>query len=109
MCDIKDGWICVAKRNQVSPDTPLTVERGERGVGIYELDGRIYAMEDVCPHAYALLSQGFIQDGTVECPLHAAIFDIKTGQCVDGPGGRDLETYPVQIEGENLYIQIKTQ
>lgn len=103
------SWICLGKRSQVTPDMPLTVSYGETGVGIYEMDDKLYAIEDVCPHAYALLSQGFVQDGKVECPLHAAIFDIATGECLDGPGGRDLKTYPVEVKGDDVYVQIKTQ
>lgn len=49
---------------------------------MYLLDGNYYALEDVCPHAYALLSQGFVDDGKVECPLHEALFDVRTGQCL---------------------------
>jgi nitrite reductase/ring-hydroxylating ferredoxin subunit len=107
MCDTANGWVCVAKRDQIKSDVPLTVEHGEHGVGVYEIDGKLYAIEDVCPHAFALLSQGFVQDGKVECPLHAAIFDIATGACLEGPAERDLETYPVEVKGNDVYIQIQ--
>lgn len=109
MCITIDGWVCLAKRDQITPDTPLTIEEGEHGVGLYEVDDQLYAIEDVCPHAYALLSQGFVQDGKVECPLHAAVFDIKTGKCLEGPADRDLQTYPVLVKGNDVYIQIKAQ
>lgn len=107
MENTKTDWVCIAKRNQITPDVPLTGTEGENGVGIYEIDGQLYAIEDVCPHAYALLSQGFVQDGKVECPLHAAVFDIKTGQCLDGPADRDLQTFPVEIIGDDVFVQIK--
>jgi len=107
MESIKTDWVCVAKRSQISQDTPLTVDRGETGIGVYEVDGKLYAIEDICPHAFAHLSQGFVQDGKVECPLHAAIFDIASGECLEGPGGRDLETYPVHVKGDDVYVQIK--
>jgi len=109
MCVATDGWICLAKRDQVTPDTPLTIDSGENGIGLYEVDDQLYAIEDICPHAYALLSQGFVQDGKIECPLHAAVFDIKTGKCLDGPAERGLQTYPVEVKGNDVYIQIKTQ
>jgi nitrite reductase/ring-hydroxylating ferredoxin subunit len=106
MAEMKDSWVCIGERDKIQPDMPLTVENGERGVGVYELDGELYALEDLCPHAFALLSQGFVQDGKVECPLHAAIFDIRTGACVEGPGGRNLETYPVELRDNKVYVQI---
>ncbi|SQC14955.1 naphthalene 1,2-dioxygenase [Klebsiella pneumoniae] len=42
-------------------------------------------------------SQGFVEDGKVECPLHEAVFDVKTGQCLHGPSGRNLNRYPVRV------------
>jgi nitrite reductase/ring-hydroxylating ferredoxin subunit len=109
MQNTKTDWVCVAKRDQITPDVPLTATEGENGVGVYELDGQLYAIEDICPHAYALLSQGFVQDGKVECPLHAAVFDIKTGICLEGPADRNLEVYPVEVKGDDVYVQIKLQ
>ena len=73
-------------------------------IGIYLIDGEYYALEDVCPHAYALLSQGFVEDGKVECPLHEAVFDVKTGQCLHGPGGRNLNRYPVRVYDNQIQI-----
>ena len=75
-------------------------------VGVYVLDGEYYAIEDVCPHAYALLSQGFVADGQVECPLHESIFDIRTGECLREPADRDLHVYPVRIIGDEIQLQI---
>ncbi|OAD36818.1 hypothetical protein A7A32_16560 [Acinetobacter baumannii] len=66
----------------------------------------IFAIENVCPHAYALLTEGFIEDQTVECPLHEAIFDIQTGELKSGPGCRNLCTYPVRVEGQDIQIQL---
>ena len=64
-----------------------------------------YALEDVCPHAYALLSQGFVEDGQVECPLHEATFDIRTGKCLREPADRDLHVYPVRIIDDEVQLK----
>jgi 3-phenylpropionate/trans-cinnamate dioxygenase ferredoxin component len=108
MCDSRRGWVCVGKRAQITADVPLAVDNGETGVGIYKVDDKLYAIEDTCPHAYAHLSEGFVLDGKVECPLHAAVFDIRTGELLEGPGERNLETYPVEIRGDEVYVQIQT-
>ena len=63
-------------------------------------------MQDICPHANALLSQGFMDGETVECPLHGALFDVRTGQCLREPGDRDLETYPVRIKGDQIEVDL---
>ena len=67
----------------------------------------LYALENVCPHAYALLTQGFVDGDTVECPLHEAVFHIPTGKCLKEPGGRDLKTYSVRLAGEEIQIKVE--
>jgi 3-phenylpropionate/trans-cinnamate dioxygenase ferredoxin subunit len=75
-------------------------------LAIYRVDGNYYALDDVCPHAYALLSGGFIEEDRVECPLHMAVFHIPTGKCLGPPADQDLATYPVKVDGEDIYIDI---
>jgi len=109
MCNTVDGWVCLAQRDQVTLDDPLTIESGPNGIGLYEVDGQLYALEDICPHGAALLSRGFLWRGMVKCPLHGAVFDIKTGKCLQGPAERDLQTYSVQVKDNDVYIQIETE
>ena len=89
------AWPSGIKSNR---DSPLSLDSGDNGIGVYEVDGQLYALEDTCPHGPSLLSRGFIRDGMVKCPLHGAIFDIKTGKCLEGPAERDLEAYPVMVK-----------
>ncbi len=87
------SWITICDISQVQEEFPFSAKVNDAEIGIFLVDDQYYAMEDICPHAYALLSQGFVEDGKVECPLHEAIFDIKTGKCLREPGGRDLKIY----------------
>ncbi|EIV6643739.1 TPA: non-heme iron oxygenase ferredoxin subunit [Klebsiella pneumoniae] len=98
------SWIGVCDAEQVQEDFPYSGNIDGKEIGIYLIDGEYYALEDVCPHAYALLSQGFVEDGKVECPLHEAVFDVKTGQCLHGPGGRNLNRYPVRVYDNQIQI-----
>ncbi len=98
-------WHDVAAAGEVSDDTPITVKVGERDIGIYALNGSYYALEDVCPHAYALLSQGFVDGEEIECPLHGAKFHIPTGKCTKEPADRDLVRYEVKVEGGRLLVR----
>ena len=76
-------------------------------IGIYKVGDEVYALENVCPHAYALLTQGFVDGDTVECPLHEAVFHIPTGKCMKEPGGRDLKVYAVRLAGEEIQIKVE--
>jgi 3-phenylpropionate/trans-cinnamate dioxygenase ferredoxin subunit len=100
-------WNQVGTDDQISDDEPLSVKVGEKDIGIYRVNGELYAIEDICPHAYALLSQGFVDGETVECPLHEAVFHIPTGKCLKEPGGRDLCTYKVRLAGQEIQILVE--
>ena len=68
------------------------------------VDGTIYACDDICTHAYASLSEGDINGDEIECPLHGAAFNVKTGQCLTPPAQEDLRVFPVQIEGQDVMV-----
>ena len=99
-------WIDVAAHDQLDPDFPLAVEAAGQKVGLYLKGDTVHAMEDVCPHAYALLSQGFVENGTVECPLHGAQFEIGSGKCLTEIGGRDLQCFATKVQDGRVFIQI---
>lgn len=103
------SWQTVCTKNQVQEDFPFSTKVNGQEIGIYVLDGEYYALEDVCPHAYALLSQGFVEDGKVECPLHEAMFDIKTGKCLREPADRDVKAYPVRILDDSVQLQLSDE
>ena len=99
-------WHEVASRDQLDPDFPVGVDVNGQKLGLFLLGDEVHALEDVCPHAFALLSQGFQEDGVIECPLHAARFDIATGKCLIEIGQRDLCSYPVRVHGGKVQVQI---
>jgi 3-phenylpropionate/trans-cinnamate dioxygenase ferredoxin component len=100
------AWHDVGAQADLNEDQPLSVKVGDLEIGVYTLNGKLYALEDICPHAYALLSQGFVVGEEVECPLHGAMFNITTGKCTKEPGGRDLKIYPVKLEGARVLVDV---
>ncbi len=99
-------WHDVAARDQLDPDFPLGVEVGGQNVGLFLLDDQVHALDDICPHAFAMLSQGFQENGQIECPLHAARFDIATGKCLNEIGGRDILCFPVKVQDGRVSVRI---
>ncbi len=104
--DSDAGWHDVAARDHLDADFPLGVEVNGQKVGVFLLGDQVHALEDVCPHAFALLSQGFQEDGVIECPLHAARFEVATGKCLSEIGQRDIHCYPVRVQAGRVAIQI---
>jgi len=98
-------WLRVAALAEIADDAPLAVKLGDTPIALYRLDGRLYALDDVCPHEFALLSGGFVEAGAIECPLHQACFDIATGRCLSGPATVDLRTYAVKVDGGAVFVR----
>ncbi len=99
------AWHDVAAEADLDADFPTGVQINDQAIGIFMSDSKVHALEDVCPHAFALLSQGFQEDGFIECPLHAAKFEIATGKCMNEIGQRDLKTFPIKIENGRVLVQ----
>jgi 3-phenylpropionate/trans-cinnamate dioxygenase ferredoxin subunit len=99
-------WHPVTPCEKVSTDAPVAFASGDSSIAIFRVKGELYATDNVCPHAYALLTDGFVEGETVECPLHGAIFHIPTGKCMAAPAESDLKTYPVKIEGGQVFVDL---
>jgi nitrite reductase/ring-hydroxylating ferredoxin subunit len=69
------------------------------------VEGAFYALRDACGHRQAPLSRGRLAGHIVECPLHYATFDVRTGKLVDGPASADVVTYEVRVEGDTVYLK----
>ena len=99
------GWARAANRSELASGEILGVEVAGHSIALYDVDGNIFATDNICTHAYARLSDGWLDGELIECPLHAARFDVRTGKVLDPPATVDLKTYPVRVvEGE---IEVK--
>jgi 3-phenylpropionate/trans-cinnamate dioxygenase ferredoxin component len=72
-------------------------------------NGTFLAVDDVCSHAEASLSEGEVDpdDETIECPRHGSVFDLRTGQPRSLPATLPVVSFPVKVEGETLLIEIE--
>ena len=106
---MQQGWQRIAAVSQLRDEEAFPAKLGEVPIALYRLDGQVFAIDDVCTHEFALLSQGFIEGRTVECPLHQAKFDISTGKCLAAPATVDLNRYAVRIEAGEIYVSVQPQ
>lgn len=91
---------------KVTDDAPYAYEGLGKQIAIYRLEGQFYATDNVCPHAYALMTDGFVDGDTIECPLHGAVFNIRTGKCMGPPAESDLATYPVTVVENQIFLDL---
>jgi nitrite reductase/ring-hydroxylating ferredoxin subunit len=100
-----DGFIPVAQMADLLPGQMKWVAvDGERRV-LANVEGTYYALSDVCGHRNAPLSRGKLYGYLIECPLHFAQFDVRTGELVDGPVSTAVPIYEVRVEGGTLYVK----
>ena len=70
------------------------------------VDGEIYAVEDMCSHEDASLYNGALKGRCVECPLHGSHFDLKTGEPQQEPATEAIKTFSVKVENEQIWVQV---
>lgn len=96
----------VAREADIPEGEMLRVEVGNRHIALYHLDGRFYATQALCTHGHALLTDGYIEGETIECPMHGGSFDIPTGAAVGPPCVTPLAVYPVKVEGGEVMVGV---
>jgi len=95
-----------AHLSDLAEDEPFPVTLGDERIALYLVDGDVYATHNVCTHQFALLSDGYMEDGCIECPLHQGKFDIKTGAALCAPATAPVRTYSVHVEDGAVLIDI---
>jgi nitrite reductase/ring-hydroxylating ferredoxin subunit len=98
------GWIRVAALADVPVGTTRLVDVAGNAVCLYNLGGTICATQDLCTHDEASLADGFIDGDVIECPLHQALFDIRTGKVLNPPATKDLRVYPVSVSEDGISV-----
>jgi naphthalene 1,2-dioxygenase system ferredoxin subunit len=100
------GWVRAVARSDLSEGEVIGVEVAGRSIALYDADGNLFATDNICTHAYACLSDGWLDGEVIECPLHAARFDIRSGKVLDPPATEDLKTYPVRIVDGEIQVRL---
>ena len=101
------AWQRVASFREIGVDGVLGVDVNGSPVALYRLSNEVFATSGICTHALALLSEGFVEDGRIECPLHQGQFDIRSGKALCAPATEDLRTYAVKLEGDGVFIDME--
>jgi 3-phenylpropionate/trans-cinnamate dioxygenase ferredoxin subunit len=98
-------WIKVVSAQEVDDDTVIAVNVDGHRIALYRSGGEFFATDNMCTHAEALLSEGYVEDGCIECPLHQGRFDIRSGKALCAPVTVDVRTHAVKREGDDVYVQ----
>lgn len=101
-------WLKVCARAELSDGAVRLVQEATLGIGVYNLGGELYALEDRCSHDDGPLCEGELdaEAGVAVCPRHGARFDIRTGRPLSLPAVEPVATFPVRIEGGLVLVGI---
>ena len=93
------AYVEVAREDALPPGAALRTEIDDVPVAIFNCDGHLFAVDDTCTHEEASLSEGeLVDECTVECPLHGAQFDLRSGKALCLPATAPVRTYEVIVE-----------
>ena len=99
-------FVKVAKTSEIDDQCARCVEVGGKFLALFNLGGEFYCIDDACSHEDGPLSEGLIEGGEVECPWHAARFDIKTGAATGAPAFEGVATYKVRVDGDDIEVEV---
>ena len=99
------NYVTVAQVGEIPEGGRKVVEVGETYVLVTNIGGEYFAIEDVCTHDGNELSDGLIEDHTIECTRHGAVFNFRTGRGTF-PAVVPVATYPIRVEGDAVQIEV---
>ena len=103
---VLQGFVAVARVGELGSGEMKWVAVAGQRIVLAKCGDLFYALRDACGHRNAPLSRGRLIGHLIECPLHFAQFDVRTGELVDGPISAPVPTYEVRIEGETVYVRL---
>ena len=92
--------------DQLQSGVPVKLEKGGKSICVTRIGNEVFAIDDTCTHAEASLSEGEVSCFKIECWLHGAEFDLRTGEAITLPANISLATYPVKIEANSITVEI---
>ena len=82
------------------------VEAAGVSICLSRIDDHVFAIGDTCTHEFASLSEGELYEGSVQCPMHSSLFDLKTGLVTGLPAVEPVPTYPVVVENGSIFVDV---
>jgi nitrite reductase (NADH) small subunit len=99
------NWIRIAAVDDCPPGEAREYVAEDRIIALFQVDGRFYALDGICPHQGGPLGRGTVCGGIVTCPWHGWQFDVVTGQ---HQANRSLQQpgFPVKVEGQDIFVAV---
>lgn len=99
-------WIKACTIDQVQEGQLFGFHSNDKKILLANQKGKIFATDLICTHAEADLSNGFLSDEGIRCPLHLSVFNLQDGNPQNPPAEKPLKTYNVKIQQNEVYVEV---
>lgn len=103
------NWFDIGAADEYCEETPLARHAGGQSLAVFRLGEDVYALRDKCSHGNARLSDGYVEDGCVECPLHQGLIDIRSGAARSAPITEAVRSFPVRVVAGRVEVEVAGQ
>jgi 3-phenylpropionate/trans-cinnamate dioxygenase ferredoxin component len=103
---MSEEYVLACALDELEEDKPHRVELDGVPICLVRAQDQIYAINDVCSHADVSLSEGEVDDTTIECWLHGSRFDLTTGKPTGLPATQPVPVYPVKVESDAVHVNV---
>jgi len=104
----KRRWVRLCKVTDLTPDQGLRLNTVPP-VSIFLSEGGMFCLDDTCSHETYSLADGWVENCVVECALHFAKFDLRTGAVLSPPASGPVSSHELRLEGEYIHALLPSQ
>jgi nitrite reductase/ring-hydroxylating ferredoxin subunit len=103
---VSTPWHDVGEPDDFLDGDVWPVVAGGQAIAVFRIGEDLFALRDQCTHGAAKLSDGFVEDGCVECPLHQGTFDLRSGAACKAPATVAVRTFPVRVVAGRVELAV---
>jgi nitrite reductase/ring-hydroxylating ferredoxin subunit len=104
--NVKVGVVKVTSTKELGPAKMMGVDVNGKSILLVNLDGKYYAIGNVCTHLGCRLSDGILKEETVQCPCHCSVFNVKTGEVINGIANKPEPSFQVKVDGDQILVSV---
>lgn len=100
-------WVSIAKPADLADGGKVCANAENVPVTVCQVEGKLFAFQNVCPHAGLPLGEGPLAGKAITCPFHGYTYNVETGKNIDFADDIPLLRYPVKVEGDQVLIDLE--
>ncbi len=99
------NFVKVANLSELTPGNCMRAELNGREIALFNVDGKVYALDNTCLHRGGPLGEGMLEGDVITCPWHMWQYNVRSGECLNNPSVR-AATFQVQVEGNDIMVAL---